>query len=635
MRRLLLVMLIVSSLWVWGVGQTPEAVETYRLNPGDHLNITVLGEPLLSGDQLIGPDGTIRLPLIGTVMAAGLTLDELTQRLTQSLRRFLRDPKVVVALKQLPPMFRRIYVLGAVKMPGAYALPTGGSATVIDAIALAGGFAEEADLERVRIFQKDGRVLTVNLKNFQADGFRLNGSTLQPGDLVWVPPAFVRVSIGGAVNLPGYHSVPPQTTLLDVVARAGGVKEPSAVIKVYRNGMEILSVPWLKLSEGTAVPITLQDGDTVLAAVKEVANVVVVGAGVQRPGVVNLIGRVTVLGALSMAGVAADPARPLRIRLLRENKEIAQVQWNSATPVQELGMELQSGDIIVVEPMLIRVTIIGPVQKPGSYELPAGSRITDLIAKAEGFQPTVDLTNAVLVRKGESRSLDLFQLFWEAKLDNDVELQDGDVLMLPAARKIWVVGAVQRPGALDFQPRMTVVDAISAAGGVRSVEEADLSAVRLVRGGETRVLNLETAFNLATPTKGTAFPMEDIKPGDVLIVPERAKAYVFGGVARPGSVRVQSGDTAVTLLSSAGGPLQDARLDDAVLVRLVEGKPIVMKLDLNKAIKEGDIRQSPPIQAGDVLYIPLRRRSNWLSTFGSVAGFATSLATAIYYLSRR
>jgi len=74
-------------------------------------------------------------------------------------------------------------VLGAVKMPGAYALPTGGSATVIDAIALAGGFAEEADLERVRIFQKDGRVLTVNLKNFQADGFRLNGSTLQPA--IW------------------------------------------------------------------------------------------------------------------------------------------------------------------------------------------------------------------------------------------------------------------------------------------------------------------------------------------------------------------------------------------------------------------------------------------------------------------
>lgn len=627
MKRLMWVMLLVGCVIGWVAGQSPET-ETYRLGPGDLINITVLGEPLLSGDQLIGPDGTIRLPLIGTVTAAGLTLDELTERLTQSLRRFLRDPKVVIALKQLPPLFRRVYVLGAVKMPGTYALPVGGVATVIDAIALAGGFSEDADMERVRVFQKDGRVLTINLKNFQADGFRGNGATLQPGDLVWVPPAFVRVSIAGAVTLPGSYPLPIQTNLLDVIARAGGVKDPSAVIKVYRNGMEILSVPWLKLSEGAVVPITLQDGDTVLASVKEIAGVVVTGAGVQRPGVVNLVGRVTVLGALSMAGVMVDPARPLRIRILRNDKEIAQVQWNSTTPVQELGMELQSGDILVVDPMLIRVTIVGPVQKPGSYELPAGSHVTDLIAKAEGFQPTVDLANAVLVRKGESRSLDLFQLFWEAKLDNDVELQDGDVLMLPAVRKIWVVGAVQRPGALDFQPRMTVVDAISAAGGVRSIEEADLSAVRLVRGDETQVLNLEAAF------KGVAIPLQSVKPGDVIIVPERAKAYVFGGVARPGAVRVQSGDTAVTLLSAAGGPTQDARLDEAVLVRLVEGKPVVIKLNLNKAIKEGDVRQSPPIQAGDVLYIPPRRRANWLSTFGSAAGFVTSLATAVYYLSR-
>jgi polysaccharide export outer membrane protein len=100
-------MLLVGCVINWGAGQSPET-EVYRLAPGDLITITVLGEPLLSGDQLIGPDGTIRLPLIGTVRAAGLTLDELTERLTQSLRRFLRDPKVVIALKQLPPLFRRV-----------------------------------------------------------------------------------------------------------------------------------------------------------------------------------------------------------------------------------------------------------------------------------------------------------------------------------------------------------------------------------------------------------------------------------------------------------------------------------------------------------------------------------------------
>jgi protein involved in polysaccharide export with SLBB domain len=609
----------------WGAGQSPET-EVYRLAPGDLITITVLGEPLLSGDQLIGPDGTIRLPLIGTVRAAGLTLDELTERLTQSLRRFLRDPKVVIALKQLPPLFRRVYVLGAVKMPGSYALPVGGAATVIDAIALAGGFSEDADMERVRVFQKDGRVMTINLKNFQADGFRGNGMTLQPGDLVWVPPAFVRVSVAGAVNLPGFHPVPTQTTLLDVLARAGGVKDPSAVIKVYRNGMEILSVPWLKLSEGAVVPIALQEGDTVIAAVKEVAGVIVTGAGVQRPGMFNLVGRVTVLGALSMAGVIADSRRPLRVRLLRENKEIAQVQWNSATPAQELLMELQSGDILVVDPMVIKATIVGPVQKPGSYELPAGARVTDLLAKAEGFQPTADLSNVTLVRKEGSRSIDLLQLFLEAKLENDVELQDGDVLLVPAARKVWVVGAVQRPGAIDFQPRLSVIDAISAAGGVRNLDEADLSAVRLVSGEETRVLNLESAF------KGATIPLLPVKPGDVIIVPERAKAYVFGAVARPGAVRVKGDDNALTAISEAGGPIPDARLDRAVMVRLVDGKPIVMQLNLEKAIKNGDLSQAPALQAGDVLYIPSRQRENW--DFTRVVGVITALATAAYYLRR-
>jgi protein involved in polysaccharide export with SLBB domain len=625
-KRWMWAMLLVGCVINWGAGQSPET-EVYRLAPGDLITITVLGEPLLSGDQLIGPDGTIRLPLIGTVRAAGLTLDELTERLTQSLRRFLRDPKVVIALKQLPPLFRRVYVLGAVKMPGSYALPVGGAATVIDAIALAGGFSEDADMERVRVFQKDGRVMTINLKNFQADGFRGNGMTLQPGDLVWVPPAFVRVSVAGAVNLPGFHPVPTQTTLLDVLARAGGVKDPSAVIKVYRNGVEILSVPWLKLSEGAVVPIALQEGDTVIAAVKEVAGVIVTGAGVQRPGMFNLVGRVTVLGALSMAGVIADSRRPLRVRLLRENKEIAQVQWNSATPAQELLMELQSGDILVVDPMVIKATIVGPVQKPGSYELPAGARVTDLLAKAEGFQPTADLSNVTLVRKEGSRSIDLLQLFLDAKLENDVELQDGDVLLVPAARKVWVVGAVQRPGAIDFQPRLSVIDAISAAGGVRNLDEADLSAVRLVSGEETRVLNLESAF------KGATIPLLPVKPGDVIIVPERAKAYVFGAVARPGAVRVKGDDNALTAISEAGGPIPDARLDRAVMVRLVDGKPIVMQLNLEKAIKNGDLSQAPALQAGDVLYIPSRRRENW--DFPRVVGVITALATAAYYLRVR
>jgi protein involved in polysaccharide export with SLBB domain len=67
---------------------------------------------------------------------------------------------------------------------------------------------------------------------------------------------------------------------------------------------------------------------------------------------------------------------------------------------------------------------------------------------------------------------------------------------------------------------------------------------------------------------------------------------------------------------------------------LIQGKPVIIKMDLNKAIKEGDFRQAPPVQPGDLLYIPSRRRTNLLSTIGSAVGLATSIATAAYYLTR-
>jgi protein involved in polysaccharide export with SLBB domain len=114
------------------------------------------------------------------------------------------------------------------------------------------------------------------------------------------------------------------------------------------------------------------------------------------------------------------------------------------------------------------------------------------------------------------------------------------------------------------------------------------------------------------------------------LVPERAKAYIYGAVFKPGAVRVQDGDTVLTALSSAGGPIPDARLDEARLIRFVDGQAIVMKLDLGKALSRGDLSQAPVMMPGDVLYIP-PRRGRW--DIGRVAGIATGLATAIYYLS--
>lgn len=617
-RWFVLGLVLLMSCWQWVNAQEDEP---YRLVPGDVVSILVLNDQTLSGEQVIGPDGFIRLPLVGAIKAAGLTLDELTEKLRQELSRFIRKPRVTVTLKQFPVSVRRIYVLGEVKNPGAYQIPPGITPTIFDAVALAGGFTDNADLTQIRVFQRDGQSSSFNLREFQT-----NSASISPGDLVWVPPAFVKVSIVGAVEKGGIYPVPVRGTLLDALAAAGSVKEPNATIRVFRAGTELLSVSWSDLTSGSVPPIGLQEGDTILVSVPTIAGIVVAGA-VARPSTYDLKGNITVLGALALAGASVEPGKPLQVRVLRQGQEVLKVLWQeTSTPVKELSQPLQPGDVVLVEPMVLRATLVGPVRKPGSYLLPVGSTVVDLLAKGEEILPNADLAGAYLLRKGESKPVDLLSLLWESEMEVNLELQDGDVLLIPAIRKVWVAGAVLRPGAIEYQPRMTVMDAISAAGGPISLDISDLSGVRIVSGNDVKVVNLEDAF------KGGNLPIYPLKPGDVVLVPEKAKAYIYGAVLKPGAVRLQEGDTVLTALSNAGGPIADARLDEARLIRFVNGSAVVMKLDLGKALSHGDLSQAPVMQPGDVLYIPPRRRSQWDIT--RVIGITTSLATAIYYLSR-
>jgi len=607
---------------------TTSQPETYRLNPGDQIHILVEDEPDLSGEVTIGPDGFIRLRLIGSIQAAGLTVDELAAQIEKALRQYLREPKVVVNLKQFTPLARRVYIMGAVKAPGAYPLPLVGPTTVFDAIMLAGGFSDNADWERVRVFRRDGQMQTVNLKNLQA-GDLTGGGIVQPGDVIWVPPAYIVVNIVGAVSKNGIFSVPTKATLLDAVALAGGVTDPSANVRVFRGGIEMLSVPWTKLIAGEIPTIQLQENDTILISVKDVSGVIVTGM-VQRPGMFNLVGKVTLLGVLAMAGAPLSEQRPMRVRVVRQGQEVLSVKLDAATSapaVNELAMELQSGDIVAVEPLTIRVTLLGAVQKPGTYEVPVGLRVMDLLSHAGGLMPSANISNVSINRRGEVINLNLTKL-WEGDLSQNPELQEGDLILVPASQRIWVTGAVQRPGSFDYLPNMTILDAIGMAGGPRSLEEADLSAVKIISGETARTVNLEAAFRTG------AVNLEPIRPGDVIVVPEKAKAYVFGGVARPGAIGVRTGDTVLSIISNAGGPLPDAKLDEVVLVRIVKDKPVVMKLNLTKAIQQGDFSQTPPVQPGDVVYVGRRQRDRGWEDLARILGLANSIALMTYYLGR-
>ncbi|VIO72033.1 polysaccharide biosynthesis/export family protein [Bradyrhizobium ivorense] len=136
-------MLLVFALHISSIdlaAAQPAAPKAYRINTGDKIAVNVFGQPDLSGEATVDQSGKIRLPLIGDVQAANLTLTEIEASITKALAPdYIRNPTVNARIAEYAP----IYVLGLVRTPGLY--PYRDGLSVLGAIARAGGIgASEA-----------------------------------------------------------------------------------------------------------------------------------------------------------------------------------------------------------------------------------------------------------------------------------------------------------------------------------------------------------------------------------------------------------------------------------------------------------------------------------------------------------
>lgn len=218
-------------------GSRGDWTAAYGLGPRDRVSVAVFGQDPLSGQYVVDGEGAIMFPLLGTVPAAGLTPSELAGALTRRLAAgYLREPRVTVALEAARS--RRVFVVGAVRSPGAYTLD--GPVRLLEVLALAGSATRDAYGEVV-LSRRDragvpmvsgldalggqleggvppGRVL--NLEALQA-GRAGDDIVLRDGDLVYVRPAG-RVFVRGQVTDPGEYPLRVGMTVRQLVASAGG-----------------------------------------------------------------------------------------------------------------------------------------------------------------------------------------------------------------------------------------------------------------------------------------------------------------------------------------------------------------------------------------------------------------------------
>jgi len=315
-------------------------------------------------------DGKISFPLIGEVHAAGLTASQLTEAVTKELSKSVKNPNVTVVVKEIRSF--RIFVLGRVAKPGAYAIKPG--LPVLQALTLAGGLTEGADLPAAYVV-RSGERIAVNLRRLIQEADLSQNLVLKTDDTLVVPeivfganPQEVlerRIYVLGKVQKPGVYTIRGEVPIIHAIFLAGGLVEPAADLAgaFVIRGNQRLPVDLRRLIQGGDLSqnVMIRHEDTIVVPEGgEVQNAVFIMGEVVKPGAYPRADALTVMKLVSMAGGFAKYAAPSRVTLIREmggrngtprgKQTRMRVNMNAIErdPKANPDIALEPGDVVIV-----------------------------------------------------------------------------------------------------------------------------------------------------------------------------------------------------------------------------------------------------------------------------------------------
>ncbi len=168
------------------VSLNSNAQESYQLNPGDILQISVWNEEALQQEVLVLPDGTISFPLVGILEVANRTPGQVQKEIKEKLSKLIPDPEINLTVRAVEG--NNIFIIGKVVRPGRF--PMSSPTDVVQALSLAGGFTPYANSENIQILRRSGTKQKVIKFDYSkiSDGRALESNILlQSGDTIVVP----------------------------------------------------------------------------------------------------------------------------------------------------------------------------------------------------------------------------------------------------------------------------------------------------------------------------------------------------------------------------------------------------------------------------------------------------------------
>lgn len=205
---------------------TAHAQPLLVLGPGDEVRMHVFGQPDMNGVMYVAGNGTIQVPLAGSVNVSGLSPSQAARKIDTALRKgqFLVNPQVTLTVVQARN--QQVSVLGQVHRPGIYTIQS--NTTLLDLLAQAGGETDDGGntIYILRTPTPGGPIqrIAVNLRGLAQPGTAPEAAeiTMKGGDQVYIPRAS-EFYVTGNVHKPGAFHLRQNMTVLQAVARAGGV----------------------------------------------------------------------------------------------------------------------------------------------------------------------------------------------------------------------------------------------------------------------------------------------------------------------------------------------------------------------------------------------------------------------------
>ncbi len=494
----------------------------YRLSPGDVLQIDVFGDAAMSGLYTVGPAGTITMPQLGQVHVRNMTLTEAREHLTERLGELLRIPYLVLSIREIESV-RKVYVSGYVVAKGPQTLPFG--ATVVDAV-IGAGLTDLADLRRVRVTHPGEQPKTLDLSGIRTDQPIDVTERVQYGDIIYVPKVRDRIAVLGFVEEPTtvYLPVGQEIRVLEAITQlAGGLAagaDTSTALLIHKDQQsEVINLYRLIREGDVAENKVLRAGDVIV--INEADTISVVGEGTS-PSTFRSPEPVTALEVLAQAegfSARADLAaaqiyskggqtRPIDLEALWKKGDMSQ------------NIEIYPGDVLMIperEPETI--LIVGSVGKPQVLSIAdVEERDVLRVVMLAGATPAADLRRVTIYREDKPLTIDVQAMMDEGQLAANIDVEPGDIVMVPEKETLYVLGAVGMQGKFPWEPNLTVLEVIARSGGLSEAAKTD--EVHILRHGEGKEWD-HIVVSIGEYRRGVPPDEAILQIGDIVYVPPR------------------------------------------------------------------------------------------------------------------